>query len=248
MLERPRRILPALDSLDEDRQPALGGELGEAVPVERGVDEREHLLDADRALGADRGRNRGGVDALRDLESGPQVTLAPARARRVNGERDRLEARLDRLGDQRPGDAAVAKAVELQPSRRRRGLRGQLARARGGDRRQAHDRPGGRRGPRHRHLAVGVDEALKGDRRDQQRHRDLAAEHGRRRAGAGDVDQDLGPQLPAAERGDVLAQGALVTRAACEIAVHARVEALGREALVVGDVDRLGHGATIWSR
>ena len=57
---------------------------------------------------------------------------------------------LDRLVDQRPGHPAVAEAVELEPARRRRRLRGDLARPRGRDRRQAHDRPGGRRGPRHR--------------------------------------------------------------------------------------------------
>ena len=60
------------------------------------------------APAADRRRDRRTVTSGRDGEARAQVALAPARARRVDGEHDRLEAGLDRLVDERPGHAAVA--------------------------------------------------------------------------------------------------------------------------------------------
>ena len=64
------------------------------------------------------------------------------------------------------------------------------------------------------------------------------------RAHLADVDQHPRVQRVAAEGGDVLAQRALVAGAAGEVAVHAGLEPLGGEPLVVGDVDRLGRALT----
>ena len=178
---------------------------------------------------------------------GSKVALAPAGARGVDGQRDRLEARIDRLVDERPGDPAVAEAVELKPARRPGRLAGNLARARGGEGRQAHDRLGVRRRSGHRHLAVGIDEPLEGDRGDQHRHRDRRPEDRRLGAHVGDVDQHPRTQADAGEGGDVVAQGALVAGPAGEVAVDPGLEALAGEPLVIGDVDRLGHSrATIF--
>ena len=92
---------------------------------------------------------------------------------------------------------------------------------------------------RHRHLAVGMRDALERDRRDEQRHRDLVPEHRRRRRARLDVDEHPRAQLPAAERLDVVAQRQLVARAAGEVAVRAGLEPLRGEPLVVPDVERL---------
>ncbi len=71
------------------------------------------------------------------------------------------------------------------------------------------------------------------------------AENGRLGADLADVDEHARAQSPAREGGDVVAQRALVAGTAGEVAVHAGIELLGGEALVVGDVDRLRrwHGA-----
>ena len=63
-----------------------------------------------------------------------------------------------------------------------------------------------------------------------------------------DVDEHARPQSPAREGSDVVAQRALVAGAAGEVAVHAGIELLGGQPLVVGDVDRVRrwHGPTIW--
>ena len=65
----------------------------------------------------------GHAEPLRDLEAGPAIALAVAAARGVDGDHDRLEARVDRLVDQRPGHGRVLEAVELEPAPARRRLR-----------------------------------------------------------------------------------------------------------------------------
>ena len=88
-------------------------------------------------------------------------------------------------------------------------------------------------------LAVGMGDPLERDRRDEHRQRDLAAEHGRRRRGVGDVDEHARAQLQAAVGRDVLGERQLVARAAREVAVRARLEQVGCHALVVPDVEQL---------
>ena len=91
--------------------------------------------------------------------------------------------------------------------------------------------PASRRGASHRGLAVGVGEGLEGDRRHQEGKLGLGAKDGRLGRDVGDVDQDARPQLAALVRLGVSAQGALVARAAGEVAVHARLELLCRQPL-----------------
>jgi len=85
-----------------------------------------------------------------------------------------------------------------------------------------------------------VGKPLQGDRGDQHRHRQGGAEELGPGADRIDVDQDPRPDPPAVERGEVLTQGRLVSGAAGEVAVSARLERLLGEALEVGDVYRLG--------
>jgi hypothetical protein len=87
-----------------------------------------------------------------------------------------------------------------------------------------------------------VGEQLEGDRRDQEGNLELAAEDARPGRDVRDVDQDTRPQLPAPVGLGVSPQGALVARAAGEVAVRTRLEPLGRQPLEVGDVDRIGDG------
>ena len=129
-------------------------------------------------------------------EAGAQVALAPAEPRRIDGEHDRAVAVLGGLLDQRARDAAVAEDVELEPARRsgRRGRHLLRSSPWPSSRGTSASRPPRPPAPLPA-LAVGVREPLERDRRDEERHRDRRAEHGRRgrhlarrrraRAGAG---------------------------------------------------------------
>jgi hypothetical protein len=83
-------------------------------------------------------------------------------------------------------------------------------------------------------------EQLEGDRRHQDRHLQLGAQHGRPGGDVRDVYENPRPQLPALVRLGVPPQGALVAGAAGEVAVRARLELVEREAFEVRDVDRIG--------
>ena len=76
-------------------------------------------------------------------------------------------------------------------------------------------------------------------RRDDDRERDLRSEDRRRRRHGAHVDEHPRPQLAPLERGEVLAQRDLVSRATGEVRVRVGVELLLREPLVVPDVDRI---------
>ena len=144
-----------------------------------GSTRREDVGDADRPLGPGRLGDARHAELGRQLEAAPQVPLPPPRARGVHGQRHGAEPRLDRFGEQRPGHAPVAEAVELEP-KPRVGRRGRhLARPGRGQGRQAHHRPRARRRPRHPGLPVRMREPLEGDRGDQDRHRHRLAEHRR---------------------------------------------------------------------
>ena len=147
VLDREGGVLGGHQPLDHHRQAALGGQRLEVRPGQGGVHQVERLLDRHRAPEAERRLDARHPDLLRDLEAGPRVALAVAPARRVDGDHDRLEAGGDRLVDQRPGDALVPEAVELEPAPARRGRGGDLARPRRRQGREAHHRPRRRRRP-----------------------------------------------------------------------------------------------------
>jgi hypothetical protein len=85
-----------------------------------------------------------------------------------------------------------------------------------------------------------VSEQLEGDRGHQEWHLELGAEDGRLRGDIRDVDQDARAQLPALVGLGVAAQGALVAGTSGEVAVGPWLELVEREALEIGDVDRIG--------
>src|SRR4051794_2878658 len=84
--------------------------------------------------------------------------------------------------------------------------------------------------------------ALQGDGRDDNGHRDRRPEDGRGGARLADVDHDPGHEVVARVGVDVGAQGALVARAAGEVAQRPRVQGMRGRGLVIGDVHGLRHG------
>ena len=96
---------------------------------------------------------------------------------------------------------------------------------------------------RHGEVAVRVGEVLERRRRDEDGHRDLTTEDGRRRGDRGHVDEHARPQVPAPECREVLGERALVARAAHEVAPRAGLDLGLGEALEVPRVQRLGHAA-----
>ncbi len=88
---------------------------------------------------------------------------------------------------------------------------------------------------------LGMREPLERDRRDEDRHRDLVAEHGRGRGHSGDVRQHARPQRQPSECLHVLAQRHLVACAACEVAERGRIEPLLGQPLEFPHVQRLGN-------
>jgi hypothetical protein len=90
-------------------------------------------------------------------------------------------------------------------------------------------------------------EQLEGHRRDQEGHFELRAEDGRLGGDAGDVDQYARPQLPALVGLGVAPQGPLVAGAAGEVAMGTRLQLLERQALEIGDVDRLRDAARLFA-
>ena len=176
-------------------------------------------------------------DVGRDRERRARVALAIAAHRCVDRQHERAVAAVARLRDQLPRDALVAEDVQLEPARP--ADCGHFGRRRRRERREAHDRPRVACRARRRHLSVGMRDALERDRRDEQRHRDLLPEHGRRRAARLDVDEHPRAEHPAAIRLDVVAQRQLVAGAAGVVAVRSGLQPLRGEPLVVPDVERL---------
>ena len=140
------------------------------------------------------------------------------------------EPGLARLRDQLARDALVAEDVELEPA-----AAPPIAATSAGVEVASVERhmivPAAFAARAIADLAVGMRDALERDRRDEQRHRHLVAEHRRRGRARVDVDEHARPELPAPERLDVVAQRQLVARAARVVAVRAGLEPLGREPL-----------------
>ena len=243
MLDRQRRVLGGEHALDQDRHAAVRGQLLEVGPAQRRLHQRERLLDRHRPIRAERRFDARNAQLLGDLEPGPPVALAIAAARGVDRHHDRLVAAVDRLLDQRPGDALVLEAVELKPApspRRRFGDRPWPPRR---QRREAHHRPRRGSGPSHRLLPVRIDQPLVGNRRDQHRHREVPAQQlhpGRPRIEPGKRPR---PQPPARPGSNVLPQRQLIPGPTEEVPGNPGIQLLSRNPLEVGDVDQpLDHG------
>ena len=219
VLDGERRVLGREHALDQDRNRALRGQRSTAFQSSAGstwaktswtVTGRWPPIAASR-LGTV--TSAGTAKPVRRSRS-----RRPARGASTVSS-DRLEARVDRLLEQRPGDPLVAEAVELEPAPSPGRRRGDLARPRGGDRREAHQRPRRRGGARHPLLAVGMREALEGHRRHQHRHRNLCAEQlASPWSPRSTSTSTRGRSRQPPPGGDVLAQRHLVARPAGEIA------------------------------
>ena len=144
VLERQLRVLGGEQALDEDGDAAFGGEVLDVGPGQGVVHQSEGLLDRQRLGAAGGGGEARRAELLRQREAVAAVALAVAAGRRVGGDEDRLEAGLDRLVHQRPGDACVLEGVELEPVPALRRGGGDLGRAGRRERREAHHRAGRR--------------------------------------------------------------------------------------------------------
>ena len=231
VLARKPRVLGGEDPLDDDRQ-AVAGEPLEVAPAESRVE----------APAEDVARDG---EVLRNLEVNPDVALSPAEKRRVDGEHQRRELARDRLGDQILGLRAVGEDVDLEPVPAGRSRRGDLGGPNGCGRRETHDRSGRSRRARGCELAVGMRHALQCNRRDQNRQSNVVAEDRRRSRHGGDIDEHARSQLASLESCNVVPQRDLVPGPAGEVRVRVRVELLLGELLVVPDVDRVAHVATL---
>ena len=136
-----------------------------------------------------------------DLEADAQVALALREPRRVDGEDDGAAAGGGGLGEMVASRAAVLEDVELAPLHDPRGGGRDLL-VRACRERRDGDPGAGRRGAaRRRALGLGVVELLVGDRRDDDRQLNLAAEHRRGRRDLRHVAEHAGTKRPAGEGG-----------------------------------------------
>ena len=86
VLDRQRRVLAGVDPLDQDRQPALGGERLEVGPAEAGVDQLEGLGDVTARSEPSAAATLGMPRPSGSDEAGPPVALAVAGPRGVDGD------------------------------------------------------------------------------------------------------------------------------------------------------------------
>src|SRR5205823_13013247 len=84
-------------------------------------------------------------------------------------------------------------------------------------------------------LGLGIEQPLERERRDAERHRNGRSEERRVETDLADVHEHPGPQLPAAQRGDVLAQRHLVLGPTFEVAPDGRIDLRRRR------VEKLAH-------
>ena len=163
-----------------------------------------------------------------------ELTLAPARERRVDGEAQRDVAGGFGALHQLAHVDVVVEEVRLEPQRASRGRRDLLDRA-VRTHRERHERLRRGRGARHGDLTLGIEKPLQRERRDSDRERDALPEHARRERPRARVDQHARHEVPARERIDVVAHRALVARAAGDVHVGARRETLLRDRLELRD-------------
>ena len=101
-------VLAGDDPLDHDRQP-VSGEPFEVAPAQGRVEGAEPLA----VLG----------EVIWEAEADPQVALAAAEVRRIDGEHERRVAAADGLLDEGLRQLAAGKDVDLEPAARRRARR-----------------------------------------------------------------------------------------------------------------------------
>jgi hypothetical protein len=233
---RAAGVLRCEDSLDDHRQRTVGRELLDVAPRQARIDQGRELRRSHGSFGAC------GVGACDQLGGGPhagaQIALPASHDRQIDGHHERLVALLDGGRDQLAADAAVREHVELEPAGGLRRAVRELGHARGGERRKAHDRPGGRRGARGADLPIGVRHPLKRHRRHEQWVRARLAEQGDARVALAHAHEHPRTDRQAAPRGEVVAERDLVARAAEVVAERAGLDQPFGSPLVVRERDQ----------
>ena len=210
----------------------MRGEIGQAELF------AEHIVEPPAGLGGVAQHVRRGK-ARRRGEARAQAAFAVAADDRIHSERDRVELRLARGVEHRPVEPLVVVDVELEQL----GAGGERTRFGEADRREARnarDGAGIRRGAEHRALALPVEEPLERGRREEERHRDFAAEQRRFHVDAFDPGEHARDEVAAVERGAVAAAGDFVVGGAVDIVEHRPGQAALRERTEIVDIVAVG--------
>ena len=207
------------------------------------------------------GQHREVTERLRGRLWVAKVALPIADDLEVDGDGDRPVAGSLGPPDELLRDGAIAVHVQLEPAWRAGSLRYRrcaVLHRSCRERREAEQPTGVGRGPRHRHLGLGIGESLVGHRRDAHRQRQATAEDLGREVDLRDVDEHPRPQASTLEGGRVLAQGDLVVGAADDVVEGVGSHPFARKRLELAQVDdardpvgigravgRLGHGPCV---
>ena len=248
VLDRERRVLGRQDPFQDDRHLRERANPVDAVPGERGIEDRRvdgafvHVRDA--ARGAGQPFQVLALHAGRQAEAGPRLAIPAPDHRRVAGDEQRAAA--GRLGalDQRLGEPAIRLHVELEPERLGGGP-GDVFDRRGGKRAHAHHGMSRARAARRRDLSLGIGDLVVRGRRQQDRIFEALAEERRRGVELADVAQHPRLEPDRVEVRAVVAQRDFVAGASRDVLVGHRRQPLARQLLVVEQVDgrNVGRGA-----
>ncbi len=229
-LDRADRIVGAQDALGDQRNRADRAQPGELVPV-HGRKHHDARVRIDRLVGWQ-------VHAKVDPEVVAPIALTVAWQRQVDGERHGRVARVGGTLDERTRRLPIGRVVQLEPARGAGGGSRDLLHRSRRDRRQRHERAGGRGSPGGRNLAVRVGEVV----RRRWRNDDRVAQRRTERAGADvdlrDVDEDVWPEPEPVPRVAVVGEGQLVAGASGVVVPCARLHPRPGKRLELGHVDR----------
>jgi hypothetical protein len=234
-----------VEALVEHRGEIFGDRLGHARPfghMRREVRQAEFfaedVVEAPAGLGGVAQHIRCG-EARRRGEARAEAAFAVAADDRIDGERDGIEFRVARGVEHRLVEALVVVDIELEQL----GAIGERTGLGEADRREArYARDGARvrRGAEDGALALPVEEALERGRREEERHRDLAAEERRLHVDAFDPGEHARDQVAVVECRAVAAARDLVIGGAVDIVEHRPGQAALRERAEVVDIVAVG--------
>jgi hypothetical protein len=172
------------------------------------------------------------ADLRRQGEAASDVTLTPAEHRVVDGEHQCLVTGRVGAVDHLLHEAAIAPDVHLEPLRAIAHGCDLFDRA-GAERRERVREPEARGGTGDGELALWIADPREARRREDQRERELLAQHRGGRVDGGHVTQDTGMERDRAEVAGVAGQAALVLGRAVDVVEHAAGQAPLRDAAEV---------------
>ena len=167
-----------------------------------------------------------------------QVPRLPAWDKGVDGDHDRRVAGDLGAADEALGELGIVRPVELVPARGVAGGGGDLLHRVGGGGAGDEREPEPRRRAGARELAVGMDDRLRSDRRQEDGRREIDPGDARRQVAVGDVAQHPRHDPPALERGTVGAHRRSAAGARVDVGRGSRLHRLLRGPLELPPVNR----------